>query len=344
MLNRRSLFLATAAAVVALPFVGPATATGGGEVNLYTYRQEVLIRPLLEAFTKETGIKVNAVYIKEGLEERLRAEGPQSPADVVLTVDVGRLIWLERNGLLQAAKSPLLEAAVPAQYRHPEGLWYGVSMRARPIMYNPDKVKPEQLSTYEDLADPKWKGRICVRSSGNIYNVSMLSALIAHLGPAKAEAWAKGLVANFARQPAGGDRDQIAAVAAGVCDIAIANTYYLFGMMASKEEKDRATAAKVKVFWPNQKDRGVHVNLSGAAITKSAKNKEAARRLVEYLAGAAAQKIYAEGVQEYPVRAGVPMSAVVASAGTFKADALPLAKIADHQAEAVKIADRAGWR
>lgn len=346
--NRRALLsgaVALGALALALPFVGGrATATGGGEVNLYTYRQEVLIRPLLEAFTRETGIKVNAVYIKEGLEERLKAEGPQSPADVVLTVDVGRLIWLERNGLLQPVASAALDGAVPAQYRHPGGLWVGVSLRARPIMYNPEKVKPGELSTYEDLADPKWKGRICVRSSSNIYNVSMLAALVAHLGPAKAEAWARGLVANFARPPAGGDRDQIAAVAAGICDVAIANTYYYFGLAASKDEKDRAIAAKVKIFWPNQGDRGVHVNLSGAAVAKSSKNKEAARRLIEFLAGDAAQKLYAEGVMEYPVRPNVAVAPIVAAAGTFKADALPLAKIADHQAEAVKIADRAGWR
>jgi iron(III) transport system substrate-binding protein len=347
MLNRRLLVAGGAGALAlaaALPFVGRATATGGGEVNLYTYRQEVLIRPLLEAFTKETGIKVNVVYIKEGLEERLRAEGPQSPADAVLTVDVGRLIWLERNGLLQPIKSPALEAAIPAQYRHPDGMWFGVSMRARPIMVNPAKVKPGEIARYEDLADPKWKGRICVRSSGNIYNVSMLAALIAHLGQAKAEAWTRGLVANLARPPAGGDRDQIAAVAAGVCDIAIANTYYLFGMAASKDEKDRAAAAKVKVVWPNQDDRGVHVNLSGAAVTKSAKNRDAARRLVEFLAGDTAQRLYAESVMEYPVKPGVARAAIVAAAGTFKADTLPLASIADWQMEALKIADRAGWR
>ncbi len=334
------------AALALAAFAGPALAVGAGsgEVNVYSYRQEVLIRPLLDRFTELTGVKVNVVFAKNGMIERLKTEGPNSPADAILTVDAGRLIRARQAGVLQPIRSPALERAVPAQYRDPEGYWYALSVRARPIMYSAERVDPKELSSYADLTDPKWKGRICIRSSGNIYNQSMLAAFIAHMGAAKAEDWARRFVANFARTPKGGDRDQIRAVAAGECDLAIANTYYLAGLAKSKRRKDREVAAKVRVFWPDQQGHGAHVNISGAAVTRSAKHKADAIRLIEYLVSDEAQKIYAEVVNEYPVVQGVQVGGVVATWGVFKADRLNLSVLAKHNSEAVRIADRAGWR
>ncbi len=315
------------------------------EVNVYSYRQEVLIRPLLDEFTRATGIVVNLVSGKaDALLERLKSEGRNSPADVLLTVDAGRLIRAREAGVLQTVRSPVLEANIPSQYRDPEGYWYGLSLRARPIVYARDRVAPEQIPSYESLAEPAWKGRVCVRSSGNIYNQSMLAAMIEHLGVEATEAWGRGLVANFARAPKGGDRDQIRAVAAGECDVALVNSYYLARLATSPDEADREVAAKVAIKWPNQNGRGVHVNISGAAVTKSSKNVDAAVRLLEFLVGDEAQRIYAEVVQEYPVKPGVPPSEVVAGWGAFEADRLNLAALGRHNATAVRIADRVGWR
>ncbi len=341
MTTLRARGVAAAAILATVCAASPAAASG--EVNIYSYRQEVLIRPLLDRFEETTGIKVNVVFAKKGMIQRLKAEGVNSPADVVLTVDAARLIRVKEEGLLQPVRSAKLEADIPAQYRDPEGHWFGLSVRARPIMYNTAKVKPADLSTYQDLADPKWKGRICIRSSSNVYNQSLLAAMIAHMGKDKAEAWAKGLVANFARKPQGGDRDQIRAAAAGECDIAIANTYYLAGMIKGKKDSDKAAAAKMKIFWPNQGGTGAHVNVSGAGVTMSSKNKDNAIKLLEFLAGDEAQRLYADKVNEYPVRAGIPVTKVVAGFGEFKADTLRLATLAKHNAEAVRIADRAGW-
>ncbi len=314
------------------------------EVNLYSYRQEALIKPLLDAFTQKTKIKVNLVSGGEdALIERLKAEGAASPADLLMTVDAGRLVRAKDAGLFQPVKSPAIDEIVPATLRDPEGMWTALSMRARPIMYSVDRVKPAELSTYEDLASAKWKGKICVRSSSHIYNQSMLSAMIEAVGPAKAEAWAKGLAANLARKPQGGDRDQIKAIAAGECDVALVNTYYLAGMLASKDAADSDSAAKVKVFWPNQADRGTHVNISGIGVTKSAKNIPQAVALIEFLLSDEAQKIYAEVVGEFPIKAGVARSAAVASFGPFKAETVSLATLSKHNPEAVRIFDRVGW-
>lgn len=324
--------------------LSPAIAAAS-EVNIYSYRKEHLIRPLLDAFTEASGIKVNLISGKaEALLVRLKSEGMNSPADVLLTVDAGRLIQAKKAGVLQPIRSEALEAAIPAQYRDPEGYWYGLAARARIIFYAKDRVASEELSTYEDLADPKWKNRICVRSSTNVYNQSLLASLIAHHGVEKAEEWAKGVVANMARKPQGGDRDQIKAVAAGECDIAIANTYYYARMLKSKEESERKATEKVSPFWPNQNGRGAHVNISGAGVTKSAKNRANAIKLLEFLVSDEAQKIYAEVVNEYPVKPGVAISETIASLGRFKVDPLNLAALAEHQAEAVRIFDRAGWR
>lgn len=341
------MYRSLVAALVATPLaVGTlaSPAFAAEEVNIYSYRQQVLIRPLLDQFTKTTGIKVNVIYLKRGMMTRLKAEGRNSPADVILTVDAARLIQLDEAGLLQPTESTVLVQSVPSKYRHPKGHWFGLSVRARPIMYNPNKVKPGELSTYQDLANPKWKGRICVRSSTNVYNLSLISGMIAHDGPEKALAWAKGLVANFARQPKGGDRDQIRAVAAGECDIAIANTYYLAQLAKSKRESDRKAAATVRIFWPNQNGTGAHVNISGAGVAKYAPHKANAVKLIEFLVSNAAQKTYAETVNEYPVKPGVASSTIVGSWGEFNADDQPLSNLGKYHAQAVKIADRAGWR
>jgi iron(III) transport system substrate-binding protein len=315
------------------------------EVNIYSARQEHLMRPLLDAFTKKTGITVNLVSAGEdALIERLKSEGPNGPADILLTVDVGRLIRASESGLLQSVRSDTLAASVPSEFRDPNGAWYGLSMRARVVLYAKDRVKPQELSTYAALTDPKWKGRICVRSSSSVYNQSMLAAMIVNEGAAKAENWAKGIVANMARAPQGGDRDQIAAVAAGVCDLAIANTYYFAGMLNSKNDDERRAAEKIALFWPDQNGLGTHVNISGAGVTKSAKNAAAAIKLLEFLVSDESQRLYAEAVYEFPVKRGIKPSGLVAAWGPFKADTLGLAAIAAHQAEAIRIFDRAGWR
>ncbi|MBM3554176.1 MAG: Fe(3+) ABC transporter substrate-binding protein [Alphaproteobacteria bacterium] len=323
---------------------GPATAQAA-EVNVYSYREAALLKPLLEAFTGATGIKANLVSVKEdALLERMKSEGENSPADVLMTVDVIRLVAAKEAGLFRPIAAPAIERAVAPEFRDPEGHWFALSIRARPIMYAKDRVKPAELSSYEALADAAWKGRICVRSSSSAYNQALIASLIAVHGVDKTEAWAKGLVGNFARTPKGGDRDQIAAVAAGECDLALANTYYLAGMTASPDPRQKAAAEKVAVFWPNQGDRGAHVNVSGIGVARHAKNPEHARRLVEFLVSVPAQRIYAERIEEYPIARGVEPSATLSGWGKFKADTTPLAAIARHGAEAIRLADRAGWR
>lgn len=334
-----------AAGLIAAGCMGSAAdAWAAEEVNVYTTRQEVLIRPLLDTFEQETGIRVNVVFAKEGVIERMKSEGANSPADAILTADVGYMLQAKSEGLLQPIESEVLNAAIPSQYRDPEGTWYGLALRARPIMYAKDRVDPSELSAYEDLADPKWKGRICIRSSSNIYNQSLVSSMIAAEGVEKVEEWAKGFVANFAREPAGGDRDQIMAVAAGECDIAIANTYYLAGMLSGDDAAQKEAAQKVAVFWPNQDGRGVHVNISGGGVTASAQHVDNAVKLLEFMVSDEAQKIYAEAVNEYPVKPGIPASDAVAGFGEYKADPLDLAVIGEHNVEAVRLMDRAGWR
>ncbi|HSG53454.1 MAG TPA: Fe(3+) ABC transporter substrate-binding protein [Rheinheimera sp.] len=329
------------AAVVSVLF--NATEASAAEVNVYSARQEELIKPLLDKFSSDTGIKVNLITGKpDELISRMVSEGRNSPADVLVSTDVGRLYRAKQQGVLQNIESEVLASAIPQELRDPSGQWYGLTMRARPIMYVPGKVDPKELSTYEDLASPKWRGRICIRSSDNIYNQSMLAGMISHSGAEATESWAKGLVANFARPPKGGDRDQIKAAAAGVCDIAIANTYYLGGMLADPAEK--AAAEQVKVFWPNQADRGAHINISGAGVAKFAPNKAEAVKLLEYMTTADAQQWYAETNHEYPVRAGVAVSAILQGFGEFKADKLQLDKLGELNAEAIKVMDRAGWK
>jgi len=339
----RRLFLSAAGLAAVFGLNGAALAAA--EVNLYSARQEALIKPLLDQFTAATGIKVNLVSAKaDALLQRLKSEGRNSPADVLLTVDAGNLHAAQAAGVLQPVQSAALEAAIPAAYRDPAGHWFGLSMRARPIMYVKGKVDPATLSTYEALAEPKWKGRICVRSSDNVYNQSMIGSMIATRGEAATETWARGFVANFARKPQGGDRDQLKAAVAGQCDIAIANTYYLAQMLESDKADEKAVAEKIGVFWPNQDERGTHVNISGAGVTAAAPNRANAVRLLEFLAGAQAQQWYAENNQEYPVRNGVATSATLRAFGEFRADNVNMAKLGEFNAAAVRLMDRAGWR
>lgn len=323
----------------------PASVLADDEVNLYSARKEELIKPLLDRFTTQTGVTVNLVTGKaDALLKRLQSEGVNSPADLLITTDAGRLYRAKDAGVTQAVRSRTLTEAVPESYRDPEGHWFGLSLRARPILYVKDKVDPTTLSTYEALAGPEWEGRICVRSSNNIYNQSLVASMIAADGAEKTEEWAQGLVDNLARPPKGGDRDQIKAAAAGQCDIAIANTYYLAGMMKSKDEAQRAAAERMAVFWPDQQGRGAHVNISGAAVTRSASNRDAAIQLLEFLASNEAQQWYAETNGEYPVRAGIPVSETLTAWGAFKADDLNLAKLGEFNSEAVRLMDRAGWK
>lgn len=342
-LKARSIKVCTALAVAALPFF--AASAQADEVNLYSARKEALIKPVLDRFTAETGITVNLVTGKaDELLKRLSVEGDNSPADLLITTDAGRLHRAKEAGVTQPITSDAVLAAVPASYRDPAGHWIGLSLRARPILYVKGKVDPATLSTYEALADDQWKGRICIRSSSNIYNQSLVASMIAADGAESTETWAKGFVANFAKPPKGGDRDQIKAAAAGQCDIAIANTYYLAGMLASTDAEEKAAGEAVAVFWPNQDGRGAHVNVSGVALTKAAPNKDAALKLVSFLVNAESQAWYAEANGEYPVRDGIAPSALLAEWGTFKADTLNLAKLGELNGEAVMLMDRAGWK
>ncbi len=337
------MFKKIALALLAGSLATPALADG--EVNVYSARKEQLIKPLLDKFTEQTGITVNLVTGKDdALLERLKLEGENTPADLLMTADAGRLYRAVEMGLTQPVESATLQKDIPENLRAPDNQWFGLTSRARPIFYVKDKVKPEELSSYEDLADPKWKGRICVRSSDNIYNQSMLGSMIAADGAEKAQTWADGLVKNLARPPEGGDRDQIKAAAAGICDIAIANTYYYGQMLAGDDAEQKAAADKVAIFWPNQSDRGTHINVSGAVITKAAAHKDNAVKLLEFLVSDESQQWYAEANQEYPVKAGIAPSELLKGWGEFKADSLNLAELGKNNAEAVRIMDKAGWK
>lgn len=328
------------AALAAVTLWGGA-ASAAEEVNLYSTRQPFLMEPLLKAFTAKTGITVNMVYIQKGMLERLKSEGANSPADLILTSDIGNLNNHLEAGVLQPVSSPKLSSNIPAQYRHPDGLWFGLTTRARVIFAHKDRVKEGEISSYEDLAAPHMKGRVCTRSGKHVYNVSLLASIIAAKGEAAAEAWAKGVKDNLARKPQGNDRAQVKAVFQSECDVALGNTYYMGKMQTnekSPEQKD--WAASVNVIFPNQKDRGTHVNISGAGITKSSKNKENAINLIEFLTSDQAQKIYAEDNFEYPVKAGVAVPALVASWGTFKADEAFLSSVAEQRTLATRIMDR----
>jgi iron(III) transport system substrate-binding protein len=315
-------------------------------LNLYSSRHYQTDQALYDNFTKQTGIKVNLIEGGEdALIERIRNEGDKSPADVLITVDAGRLWRAEQLGLFQPVKSQALESRIPAAFRHPDGLWYGFSARARIIAYSKERVKPGDITRYEDLANSKWKGKICTRSGSHVYNLSLISSLVSHMGEAKAEEWAKAVASNLARAPKGGDADQLKGVAAGECDIAISNTYYYVRLMKSDKRDERQIAEQVGVILPNQKDRGTHVNVSGGGVLKHAPHRDAAVRFLEYLASDQAQNYFANGNNEWPVVASVKAdNPELATLGKFKTDALNLAAIGKNQPTAQKIADRSGFK
>ena len=319
--------------------------SSGAEVNVYSARGEDLIKPALDTFTEQTGIKVNLITESaDALIRRIEIEGANSPADVLLTVDAGRLFRAKEAGILASLKSPILTQRIPSAYRDPDNQWFGLSLRSRVIMFDKSRVSAEEISSYEDLADPKWKGEICIRSSGNIYNQSLLASLIEHHGEEATEVWAEGLVSNMARRPQGGDRDQIRAAVAGQCKLAVANTYYLAGMLNSDVNTDVEVAQKIGVLWPNQDDRGAHMNVSGAGLIKGSKNVEEARQLIEFLSDDYAQGWYSEVNNEYSVRADIPVSTTLQGFGPFKADQLNLEVLGKNNEAAVRLADRAGWQ
>ena len=315
-------------------------------LNLYSSRHYPTDEALYAGFTRATGITVKRIEAGEdALIERIRNEGARSPADVLLTVDAGRLWRAEQLGLFQPVKSAVLEARIPAALREPSGLWFGVSLRARLIAYNRATVKAGEIANYEDLADAKWKGRVCMRSSASMYNLSLMGSLIEHLGEAKAEAWARAVKANFAREPKGGDTDQLKAVAAGECDVTIGNQYYYARLARSPKAEERAVVDKLGVVMPNQASRGTHVNVSGAGVMKHAPHREAAVRFLEYLASDEAQRFLAEGNNEWPAVAALKTdNPALAALGAFRQDALNVAALGRNQPAAQKIYDRVGWK
>jgi iron(III) transport system substrate-binding protein len=315
-------------------------------VNIYSSRHYKTDEALYDGFTKATGIKINRIEGGEdALIERVRNEGPRSPADVLITVDAGRLWRAEQLGLFQPVKSPVLEARIPENLRDPGGQWFGFSMRARVIAYNKAKVRRNEIQTYEELAEPKWKGRVCMRSSTNVYNLSLMGALINNLGEAKAEAWAKGVRANLAQEPKGGDTDQLMAVAAGQCDVTVSNQYYYARLARSDKPEEKQAAERLAIVLPNQKTWGTHINISGAGVLKSAPHREAAVKFLEYLAGDEAQRYFADGNNEWPVVGKLPIdNPVLAGFGDFKRDRLNVAVLGRNQPASQKIYDRVAWK
>jgi iron(III) transport system substrate-binding protein len=324
-----------------LALVSASSAFAAGEVNVYTYRETKLMQPLFDAFTKESGIKVNVISASSGLEQRIKAEGTNSPADVLLTVDIGRIDDAVQAGIAQPLRSDVIDKAVPAQYRDPDGNWAGISMRARVFYVSKDRVKQDAI-TYDELTDPKWKGKICIRSGQHIYNNALFAAYIAKNGEAKAEEWLKGLKANLAQKPSGGDRETARDVAAGKCDIGIGNTYY-WALMNDKDPDKKSWADATRVVLPTFAGGGTHVNLSGVLLARHAPNKANGIKLIEWLASDSAQQIYADVNYEYPVKAGVAINPTIASYGKLTADPLPLAKISANRKAAAALVDRVGF-
>ena len=320
-----------------------ATADDDNVVNVYSARHYDTDLALYQRFEEQTGIRINLIEGgSDGLIERIVNEAEFSPADVLITVDAGRLWRAQEAGVFQGIDSAVLNERIPTHLRDPEGHWFGLSKRARVIVYNKAAGRPAGLSRYEDLADPGLSGKICMRSSGNIYNLSLLGSLIEHNGEGSAADWAGGVVANFRRQPQGNDTAQLRAVAAGECEVSVANTYYIGRLLGSDDPQDRAVAEGLGVLFPNQEDRGAHVNISGAGVTRHAPHRDNAVKFLEYLTGDDAQRLFAEGNNEYPVVG--PASGPIASLGEFKEDAVNAAVLGANQASAVKAYDRAGWR
>ena len=338
---------ACTAALVALAVAAPSTAAAQEKVlNLYSSRHYQTDEALYANFTKQTGIKINRIEAGDDpIIERLKNEGAASPGDVLVTVDAGRLWRAEQLGLLQPVKSKVLETRLPEHLQAPNNQWFGFSARARVIVYNKATVNPADVQNYEDLANPKLKGKVCTRSGSHVYNLSLMSALIEHWGEAKAEAWAKGVVANFARSPKGGDTDQIMGVASGECGVAISNSYYYVRLLKSEKPDDKKAIQAVGLVWPNQKSFGTHMNVSGGGMLKSAQRRDAAVQYLEYLVSDAAQAYFANGNNEWPVAKGLKLdNAALASLGTFKADTLNISQLGKNQPLAQKIFDRVGYK
>lgn len=333
-----------ALAVASFTFAGSASVSAAEEVNIYSYRQPFLIKPFLDEFTKQSGIKVNVVFVEKGMVKKIESEGKNTKADGILTVDISRLKAHADAGLLQPVKSAVIEKNIPEYLRDPDGMWVGLTRRVRVIAASKDRVKPGTIKNYEDLTDPKFKGKICTRPGSHVYNRALTASMIAAHGEEKAEEWAKGVVANLARKPQGNDRAQVKAVKEGVCDIALINNYY-FGLMKfnNKKPEQQAWAESVYLIFPNQDNRGTHTNISGAGITKYAKNKDNMVKLLEFLSGEFAQRKYAADNYEYPANPSVAIDDEIASWGRFKSDDVSLREIADLSPAAQKVIDRAGW-
>jgi iron(III) transport system substrate-binding protein len=316
-----------------------------GEVNLYSSRHYDTDLALYSDFTKQTGIKVNRIEAKsDALIERIKSEGELSPADLLITVDAGVFWRAEQAGVLSSVNSDILESRVPQNLQHPDNLWFGLSKRARVIIYNKAAGLPEGVDSYDDLADPSLKGKVCMRSSGNIYNISLLSSKIAHNGPDAAKEWAQGVVSNFARKPQSNDSGQIEAVAAGICGVSMVNTYYLARYARSDEAQKKEIFDSIGIIFPDQEGRGTHVNISGAGVVRSAPNRENAIKFLEYLTSQSAQNYFSNGNNEYPVIADAKSSSAVETLGTFKEDALNVSAFGRNQAEAVRVFDLVGWQ
>ena len=327
----------TAKFTLALTALAVATPALSEEVNLYSYRQPELLKPLTDAFTAETGIAVNVAYLEKGMVERLQAEGARSPADLIFTVDISRLYAAVNAGLTQPVTSDTLKANVPDIYHDPEGHWWGLTTRARIVYTSKDRVADGEVTTYEDLADPKWKDRICTRSGTNAYNVALTSAAIHHHGVEGAKAWLEGMKANLARKPQGNDRAQVKAIWAGECDIAIGNTYYMGQMLADPEQREAAES--VNIVFPTFENGGTHVNISGVAMTKAAPNKDNALKMMEFLTSPEAQEIYANANFEYPIAPGTESAPLVQSWGSFEADTVNLMDLARLRDDALKLTE-----
>ncbi|UPW17914.1 extracellular solute-binding protein [Agarivorans sp. TSD2052] len=335
-----SLMALVVSLVVAIP------AFAAEEVNLYSYRQQSLLQPLTDAFTAETGIKVNVVHAEKGLTEKIKAAGANNPADLVLTVDIGRLEEVRAAGLFEPVNSALINEVIPAHLRHPENLWFALTTRARVIYAHKDRVAAGELNSLNDLADPKWKGRICTRSGKHVYNIGLIASVIAEDGEAAAETWLRGVKDNLARKPQGNDRAQAKAIFEGQCDLAIANRYYMGKMYYNtKSPEQQQWAENIRVEYLDQQvgGRGQHINISGAGLLKTAKNKANAIKLLEFLAGEQAQGLYATANFEEPVRQGIQTDEYIESLGDFKADRISLQAVAEQRAAAARLVDRVGF-
>ena len=317
------------------------TAVQSNEINVYSYRQPELIKPLFDAFSKETGIDINIAFLRKGLVEKLLAEGDRSPADLVVTVDISRLNSVVEAGVTQSVSSEIINKNIPSKFRDPDGYWFGLTSRARIIYASRDRVSDGEVTTYEDLASPKWKGRICTRAGTNSYNLALTSSMIAHHGEAEAKKWLHSLKKNLARKPSGNDRAQVKAIWAGECDISIGNTYYMKKLLSNKDQ--RAWAESVRIIFPKFENGGTHVNLSGIALTKAAPNKDNAIKLMEWLTGEDAQEIYAEKNGEYPLRPGSNPSKLVSSWGKLTPDTIPLITLAKLRPDSLRITEEVGF-